>query len=133
MSNDITNRAGDYEKAYFERGMFAAYAWMVTRKRGEQLSDAVVEHAWEHRDEGMGATECLPVRPALVALDHPLDSSTLQGVFDYAARRLSDASLETGDPREFCRAIDRFDEAYMWMAAAIEMHCPHEQVKETEW
>jgi hypothetical protein len=54
--------ATDYEKAYFERGMFAAYAWMTTRKRGEQLSDAVVEHAWANRDAGMGPTECLPTR-----------------------------------------------------------------------
>jgi len=54
----------DYERAYFERGMFAAYAWMITKKRGDQLSDAVVDHAWEHRDEGMGPTECLPTRPS---------------------------------------------------------------------
>ncbi|RYF22575.1 MAG: hypothetical protein EOO77_03850 [Oxalobacteraceae bacterium] len=52
----------DHEKAYFERGMFAAYAWILTKKRGEELSDAVVDRAWDRRDEGMGPTECLPKR-----------------------------------------------------------------------
>ncbi|NYD88730.1 hypothetical protein [Sphingomonas melonis] len=125
MSNDITNRAGDFEKAYFERGMFAAYAWMVTRKRGEQLSDAVVEDAWEHRDEGMGPTECLPTRPVIAAVGHPLDGATLQEVFDYAARRLADASADAGEPRELRLAVDRFDEAYMWMVAATPQEPPH--------
>ena len=54
----------------------------------------------------------------LKPLDHPLDGATLQEVFDYAARRLADASVNAGGPREFRLAIDRFDEAYMWMIAA---------------
>jgi len=53
----------DHEKAYFERGMFAAYAWMMTKKQGELLSDAVVDRAWDNRDAGMGPAECLPRRP----------------------------------------------------------------------
>lgn len=118
MSNTPTDsRATDYERAYFERGMFAAYAWIVTRKRGEQLSDAVVDNAWEHRDEGMGPTECLPTRPALTAISHPLDGASLREVFDYAARRLAD---EAADNREYRNATDRFDEAYMWIVAAQE-------------
>lgn len=120
LDQDGGQRAGDYERAYFERGMFAAYAWMVTNRRGSLLSDAVVDHAWDNRDAGMGPTECLPTRaePKLAAVEHPLDAASLREVFDYAARRLGDASDQAGQPREYRLAIDRFDEAYMWLVAA---------------
>jgi hypothetical protein len=122
MTDATQERAGDYERAYFERGMFAAYAWMVTKRAGAQLSDAVVDHAWDNRDAGMGPTECLPTRaePKLAAVDHPLDSASLREVFDYAARRLSDASEQAEQPREYRLSVDRFDEAYMWLVAAEE-------------
>jgi hypothetical protein len=107
----------DYEKAYFERGMFAAYAWMITKKRGDELSDAVVDRAWDNRDAGMGPAECLPKRPTptLAVVKHPLDGVVLREVLDYAARLLAD---EANDMREYRIAIDRFDEAYMWLVAA---------------
>lgn len=122
MTEATQGRAGDYERAYFERGMFAAYAWMITKRAGTQLSDAVVDHAWENRDAGMGPTECLPTRadPKLAAVDHPLDSASLREVFDYAARRLADAREQAGLAREYCLSMDRFDEAYMWLVAAEE-------------
>jgi len=122
MTDATQERAGDYERAYFERGMFAAYAWMVTNRRGSLLSDAVVDHAWDNRDAGMGATECLPTRaePKLAAVDHPLDNASLREVFDYAARRLADASEQAEQSREYRLSMDRFDEAYMWLVAAEE-------------
>lgn len=112
--------SSDYERAYFERGMFAAYAWMMTKGGKQQLSDQVVDHAWDNRDAGMGPTECLPTRPEpiLSAVEHPLDGWSLREVFDYAARRLADASVQADQPREYLLSVDRFDEAYMWLVAA---------------
>lgn len=55
----------------------------------------------------------------LEPIEHPLDGASVQDVFDYAARRLADAAGRAGTPREYRLAIDRFDEAYMWLAAAI--------------
>jgi len=122
MTEATQERAGDYERVYFERGMFAAYAWMITKRAGTQLSDAVVDHAWENRDAGMGPTECLPTRhePRLAAINHPLDTASLREVFDYAARRLADASELAEQSREYRLSVDRFDEAYMWLVAAEE-------------
>jgi hypothetical protein len=58
--------ATDYERAYFERGFIAAAAWALTKRDGDKLSDAVIDHAWAHRDEGMDEGDVLPVRaPAL--------------------------------------------------------------------
>ncbi|KQM65768.1 hypothetical protein ASE75_05930 [Sphingomonas sp. Leaf17] len=51
----------DHERAYFERGFFAAYAWMLTTRDKVTLSDAVIEHAWQHRDEGMDGDDILPL------------------------------------------------------------------------
>ncbi|MGW8189559.1 hypothetical protein [Sphingomonas hankookensis] len=44
---------GDEESArtYFERGFMACYAWQYTNA-GAQLSDAVLDRAWDHREEG---------------------------------------------------------------------------------
>lgn len=119
MNEEKQQRAGDFEKAYFERGMFAAYAWMLTKGRSQKLSDAVVDHAWENRDAGMGPTECLPMRaePKLVAIEHSLDGASLREVFDYAARRLAEARDQARMSREYCLSVDRFDEAYMWLVA----------------
>lgn len=112
--------AGDYERAYFERGMFAAYGWMITKRPEQSLSDAVVDHAWENRDAGMEPGDYLPVRATLTAVNHPLDGASLREVFDYAARRLAEARQQAGMAREYCLSMDRFDEAYMWLVAAEE-------------
>ena len=38
-------------RAYFERGFMACYAWQYVNKAA-QLSDAVIDHAWDNREEG---------------------------------------------------------------------------------
>lgn len=42
----------DAAREYFERGFLASYAWHVTNREGEALSDAVLDHAWDNREEG---------------------------------------------------------------------------------
>ena len=67
MSDDLK-----YERAYFERGFIAAAAWALTKRPGVTLSDAVIDHAWAHRDEGMDDGDILPI----AAFDHP---ATVEG------------------------------------------------------
>ncbi|PCG09692.1 hypothetical protein COA17_07510 [Sphingomonas ginsenosidimutans] len=52
-----------YERAYFERGFIAAYAWAATKLPSSALSDAVIDHAWDHRDEGIDEEDKLPIEP----------------------------------------------------------------------
>lgn len=100
-------------RAYFERGFIACYAWMMVKRDGYVLSDAVLDHAWEHRDEGMTGSDRLEAGPQEV--EHPMASASLVEVLDYAALRLSQ---ERAEGREWQLATDRFDEAYMWAVAA---------------
>lgn len=78
----------DYERAYFERGFIAAAAWALTKSADTRLSDAVIDHAWAHRDEGMDTGDILPVR--LAAAPTPDSAPTIPaGRAVYVASRAS--------------------------------------------
>ena len=62
----------DAAREYFERGFLASHAWHVTKREGETLSDAVLDHAWDNREEGG------PL-PALTAVPKAPQSDTVSG------------------------------------------------------
>lgn len=39
-------------REYFERGFLSGFAWHLTKRADEQICDATLDHAWEHREEG---------------------------------------------------------------------------------
>lgn len=64
----------DFGRAYFERGFIAAAVWAMTKKPDVSIGDAVIDHAWEHRDEGVSGDDLLPT-----ALRAPAASSADAG------------------------------------------------------
>ena len=87
------------ERAYFERGFIAAAAWAMTKRANVKLSDAVIDHAWAHRDEGMDEADMLP----------PIRQHDSAGVPDGLVERLEAASafLDGRAPLDGCSFGDK--------------------------